>query len=38
MAQKGQCSDFSGADVLLQDLAGATAWMADKGYDNPSSG
>ena len=31
---EGQCSDFTGADLLLRDLPGATTLMGDKGYDS----
>ncbi len=30
---EGQCSDFTGADVLLKDLPPAATVMGDKGYD-----
>ncbi len=35
---EGQCSDFTGADVLLKDLPPVATVMGDQGYDNPSSG
>ena len=31
---EGQCSDFTGAEVLLRDLPPATALIGDKGYDS----
>ena len=31
---EGQCSDFTGAEVLLRDLPSATALIGDKGYDS----
>ena len=31
---EGQCSDFTGAEVLLMDLPPATALIGDKGYDS----
>ena len=31
---QGQCSDFSGADVLLRDLPEARVLIGDKGYDS----
>ena len=32
--REGQCSDCTGAAVLLKDLPGGTALMGDKGYDS----
>ena len=31
---EGQCSDFTGADLLLQDLPQARVVIGDKGYDS----
>ena len=31
---QGQCSDFTGADMLLMDLPGVRALIGDKGYDS----
>ena len=31
--REGQCSDFTGADVLLKDLPPAATVMGDQGYD-----
>ncbi len=30
----GQCSDFTGADVLLKNLPSAATVIGDKGYDS----
>ncbi|MYF19869.1 MAG: IS5 family transposase, partial [Synechococcus sp. SB0677_bin_5] len=34
LLSQGQCSDFTGADLLLRDLPDATTLMEDKGYDS----
>ena len=31
--REGQCTDFTGADVLLKDLPPAATVMGDQGYD-----
>ncbi len=33
LPEKGQCSDFTGADVVRKDLPPAATVMEDKGYD-----
>ena len=35
---EGQCSDFTGADVVLKDLPSAATVIGEKGYDNLNSG
>ena len=37
LLSEGQCSDFTGAGVLLRDLPEASVLIGDEGYDSNSA-